>query len=330
LIELLRFLNPERVRIEKAIATWPNGVDASFVADLPIPYENGGAENVRRAAREYDVLLSWGVRLDELLNGERPPLSVFIAHGDGDYTQELLDGSAHHVDHIVAVSNRVLRQCSCNGTPTTVIYNGVDTSRLARTQSRDEVRQSFGFGQDDFVLGYVGRLADEKRPQTILKAVAGLPPQFKLLMVGWGRLLPNLMQAANRLIPGRYAFVTATNYLGDYYEAMDAFCLLGVEEGFSLAMLEAMMCARPIVATAVGAVPELIVDRVNGLIVEPTAEAVRAAARQLHCYPIWARGVGAEGKAYADRYGHAARMARDYEELLWRLWREKYGKAPLS
>jgi glycosyltransferase involved in cell wall biosynthesis len=198
------------------------------------------------------------------------------------------------------------------------------SSPTCRSRSRtDEVRRQFGFGPEDFVLGYLGRLSPEKRPQAIIEAVAGLPTQFKALLVGWGPLLSELMELANRLIPGRYAFVTASDYLGDYYQAMDAYCLLGSEEGFSLAMIEAMMCERPLIVTPVGAVPEVIVDRVNGLVVAPTADAVRTAAERLHRFPHWARGLAAEAKAFADRHGHAARMARDYEDLLERLWAER-------
>src|SRR5262249_19516626 len=151
-----------------------------------------------------------------------------------------------------------------------------------------------------FVLGFVGRFSAEKRPQVILEAVAGLPPNFKALLVGWGSLRPALMEQANRLIPGRYAFATASRYLGDYYQAMDAFCLLGTEEGFSLAMLEAMMSGRPVIATPVGAVPEVIVDRVNGLVVSGAPETLRAAAERLHRHPSWALGLAAEGRALAE------------------------------
>jgi UDP-glucose:(heptosyl)LPS alpha-1,3-glucosyltransferase len=134
------------------------------------------------------------------------------------------------------------------------------------------------------------------------------------------------MELANRRIPGRYAFATANDYLGDYYQAMDAFCLLGTEEGFSLAMLEAMMSGCPVIATPVGSVPEVILDRVNGLVVSGAPEEVRAAAERLHRHPSWARGLAAEGRAFAERHGHAARMARDYEDLIARLWVEKHAK----
>jgi glycosyltransferase involved in cell wall biosynthesis len=323
LVELVRFLDPSRVRIERAIATWPDAIDPQFVADLPIPHEHGGADQVRQVAADCDILMCWGVPVDELLGDVRPPLCVFLAHGDGSYTRTLLEASARSVDHVIAVSERVARLFAGLNLPTTVIYNGVDAGRLARTCTRDQARAALGFGPGDFVVGYVGRFAPEKRPHLILEAVAGLPAHFKVLLVGWGPLLPTLLETANRLIPGRFAFATAHGYLGDYYEALDAFCTLGVEEGFSLAMLEAMHCRRPIVATPVGVVPELVVDRVNGLVVAPAADALREAVSRLERFPHWAAGMAGEAHAWAERHGHAARMARDYEDLLGRLWAER-------
>lgn len=322
LVELSRFLDPARVRIVRTIATEPDGIDPSFATSLGIPYEHGGAERILRAAEDADIVLCWGVALNELFNGKKPDLCVFVAHGDGPYTKDLIRKSQHHADHWVAVSHRV-RETACYGLPTTVIYNGIDSARLARTRPRDEVRRQFGFGPDDFVLGYLGRFSGEKRVHLLIEAAAGLPPEVKVLLVGWGPLLGPLMEQANRQIPGRFAIVTAGGYLGDYYGAMDAMGLLGSEEGFSLAMLEAMMCGVPLIVTPVGAVPELILDRINGLIVSPSADAVREAADRLRLYPSWARGMAAEARAFADREGHAVRMARDYEDLLERLWEEK-------
>lgn len=324
LIELTRFLDPSRVQVLRTIATVAGAIDPSFTRDLPVPVEQGGGEAVQRAAREADILLCWGVNLDQLLGDVRPPLCVFVAHGDGDYSRGLVAHAASHADHVIAVSDRVRRH-ACDGLPTSVIYNGVDAARLASTLPRDEARASLGFGPGDFVVGYLGRFAPEKRVPLILDALAGLPENVKALLVGWGPLLPELREQAERLGPGRVAILTAADYLGDYYQAMDAFTLLGTEEGFSLAKLEAMMCGVPLIVTPVGAVPELIVDRVNGLVVSPDVAALRSAIERLRGFPHWAAGIAAEAQAFARRHGHAARMARDYERVLLSLWNNRQG-----
>ena len=220
-----------------------------------------------------------------------------------------------------------MRDLTCNGTPTTVIPNGVDTSRLAWTLPREEVRRGLGFGPGDFVVGYLGRLAIEKNIDVILRAVANLPDRFKVLVVGWGPMLPYLREQADLNLPGRAGFVTATEYLGDYYRAMDAFCTAGDSEGTPLTLLEAMHCEVPVLATPVGAVPELIQDRVNGIVISQDTGSISSAATLLAENPHWCRGLAAQGRATADRTGHSSRVARDLEQLITRLWIDKFGSA---
>lgn len=326
-IDLARFLDPSRVRIEKCIVTNPDMLDAVVAADMPAPVELGDEPAIRQAAQQHDVLLFWGMMLDSWLADCRPPLCVYLAHGDSYWTHDLLVGSRRVVDHVVAVSQGVQRKV-CHGFPSSVILNGIDTSRLSQTRSRQQVRASLGFQPDDFVLGYVGRLSPEKRADRVLRAAAELPRNFKALIVGWGPLRHELFELANNLIPGRFAFVTADRHLGDYYQALDALCLLSEFEGFALVVLEALMCGRPVIATPVGSVPETIIDRVNGLVVDGEVDSVCRAARLLAEYPAWARGVAAEGRTFAEQHGHAWRMARQYEQLFERLWTEKFGRSP--
>jgi glycosyltransferase involved in cell wall biosynthesis len=324
LIDLVRFLDPRRVRVLRTITTLPNTVDPVLQAAMKIPVEIGQADAVRRAARECDVLLCWGVGLNDWLADCRPRLCVFVAHGEGDWTRMVIRQSDRVIDHMVAVSRKCSERCSL-GLPTTVIWNGVDSGRLSATRSRRAVRKALGFQPGDFVLGYVGRFSREKRPHVMIEAVARLPAHCKALLVGWGGLRNELMEMANEKIPGRFAFVAAWEYLGDYYQAMDALCLQSYEEGFPLAMLEGMMWARPLILRSFGCVPEVIVDRVNGLVVDGDAASVAAAAELLRRHPRWARAMGAEAKSFAETYGHAQRMARQYENLLHGLWRTKYG-----
>jgi glycosyltransferase involved in cell wall biosynthesis len=302
--------------------TDPRKIERGYADVFPLPIE-AGAQAVAQAVNDCDVLLSWGVRLGPLFNGHRPPLSIFIAHGDGRFTRDLVAANASQLDHVVAVSGRV-RDLTCDGTPATVIPNGVDTARLAWTLPREEVRRGLGFGPGDFVLGYLGRLAPEKHVDLILCAVATLPDCFKVLVVGWGPMLPHLQNLADLHLPGRACFVTTAEYLGDYYRAMDAFCTPGDSEGTPLTMLEAMLCEVPVLVTSVGAVPELIRDRVNGIVISQDSSSISSAVTLLAENSHWCRGLAAQGRATADRTGHASRAARDVEQLLTRLWLEKF------
>ena len=175
------------------------------------------------------------------------------------------------------------------------------------------------------MLGFMGRFSEEKRVDRIIDALAMLPPRFKGFFVGWGVLQGRLLQAANDRIPGRFAFTTAAEHLGDYYGAMDAKCLVSREEGFSLALLEAMMCRKPVIVTPVGSVPEVIQDRINGVVVDGSPESIARAAMTLAEHPEWARAIGLEGARFATAHGHARKMAHRYQDLFESLWVQKYG-----
>jgi hypothetical protein len=320
---LIRFLDPRRVQIVRCVATAPIHIDPGVVAEIGVPIDVGQEASVQRAARDCDIMLCWGPHeLGSWIADCRPELCVFIAHGEGPWTRWILDGCAPVVDHVVAVSQRVWER-NCRDFPSTVIPNGVDSAHLARSCSRAEIRRSLGFGPDDFVLGMIGRFSPEKRPEVVIDAVARLPHRFKALLVGWGSLYHDLLERANRLIPGRFAFATANGPVGDYYQALDALCMPSEEEGFGLVALEAMMCERPVIATEVGCIPEFIRDRISGILVSGTVNSVRDAADLLQRFPAWAKGMAAEAKSIAEEHGHARVMARRYERLLTRLYHEK-------
>jgi hypothetical protein len=324
---LIQFLDPRRARVTQCIVTDDQLVDPEVAVELGITVEIGQQAAVRRAARECDVVLCWGpAELGQWLDGCRPKLCIFVAHGEGIWTRDTLAACLPVLDHVVAVSSRV-RDRLCLHATTTVIRNGIDSAHLATSRSRQTVRQSFGFGEHDFVLGYVGRFSPEKRVHALIEAAALLPPRFKVLLVGWGPLEAELRASAQLWLPGRHGFASGGDYLGDYYQAMDAFCMVSEAEGFSLAALEAMMCQVPLIATPVGMVPEAIHDRLNGVIVAGTVDSICEAAELLAAHPAWARGVAAEGKAYADEYGHARTMAANYEMLWANLWNQKFHTA---
>ncbi len=325
LADFSRFLDPSSLELVESIVTRADQIDLDLATGLRIPVRVGQGDMVRKAAAECDVLLGWGVELDKLLGDVRPPLCVYVAHGDGDWTSQMLAGSVRTVDHVVAVSQRVASLC-CQRFPTTVIWNGVDSARLGCTDSREATRAALGFTQGEFVLGYVGRFSPEKQVHVLIEALAKLPPHFKLLLVGWGRLRSDLMELANARIPGRYAFTTAWEYLGDYYHAIDALGLVSNQEGFPLVLLEAMICGCPMIVTSVGCVPEVIQDRINGLVVAGDPSSVAEAAMLLHRHPTWAHALGEEGRSFAEQHGHARRMARAYENLFHRLWVAKQGQ----
>jgi glycosyltransferase involved in cell wall biosynthesis len=319
LTALIRHSDPGRIAFLRCIVT-SHIVDWKQLGRVGVPVEVGRRESVRHACRDCDVLLISDPGVDpDWVEDVEARLCVLVAHGDGPWTRSRIERLAPVIHHVIAVSGRV-QAAVCQGFPSTVIPNGVDPLHLARCRPRHEVRAALGFRPDDFVLGFVGRFAPEKNPFAVIDAVARLPLRVKALMVGFGPLRDALLERANDRIPGRFAIVRGEDHLGDLYAAMDAFCLPSHSEGYGLAIMEAMMCGKPVIVGSVGFVPDVIVDRVNGLVVRGDPESIGAAVAQLDAHRDWAGSVGREAFLYAERHGFASTMADRYADLLESLW----------
>ena len=319
---LLRFASPQHLKFLRCVVTSPL-YDPQVLRELPVPVELGGRESVRRAAQDCDILLVSGpAEVGDWLANCRPPLCVGVAHGTAIWSRRVLEGCRPVLDHVVAVSQAV-QDSVCEGFPSSVIYNGIDTTHLAPSVSRDELRARFGFTQEDFVLGSVMRLSVEKHPEVLVEAIARLPRRFKLLLVGWGTLRAKLLNLANDLAPLRCVITPADQHVGDYYRAFDAFCLPSLSEGFGLATLEAMFCGLPVVTTPTGFAPELLVEGVQYLACQSEATSIARVIKRLATYPEWAANLGREAQRRAERFGFATRMCREYESLLIRLWQTR-------
>ncbi len=330
LCALAKFLDSDVAVIKKCLVTDPARLDANTARSLaPSIMVQACAKNeLREAVSEMDVVLAWGDSFDNCFDPDGPTV-VYIAHGDCWWTRKGLEGSASVVHHVIAVSERVQRR-QCAGFPSTVILNGVDTSRLACCRAPGELRAELGFAANDFVVGTVGRMTGEKQMHLLIEAVRLLPANFKLLLIGGGPRKAELLSLANKLIPGRYAMRRVNDFLGDYYQAMDAFALVSDHEGFGLVIAEAMHCGRPVIATDVGCVGEVIEHRINGIVVKPNPVDISHAAMLIHQHPHWARGIAAEGQAVAQHRLHAKRMSEHYGRVLHQIHKARLKSRPVG
>ncbi len=311
---LVSHCDPAVLRFIRNVVTEDYAVDHELLQKLGIPCTFGRDEAVRDAVLESDVVLVWGNVAPEYLRPEGSKAKVvFIAHGVGDWTKSALAACRPVVDHVVAVS-RAVQEHVCEGFPTSVILNGVDQRHIACRSSASEVRRKLGFAADDFVVGFAGRFSPEKNAHVLIEAFSTLGPNAKALLVGWGPLRYQLMELCNELIPGRFAFATSREFLGDYYQIMNALCMPSAEEGFGLVAAEAMLHGVPVVSTPVGVAHDLFDHRVNGLLATQDEFAVNLGLLQRN--PEWARGLGNEGRRTALQYCLASTMAVKYQELL--------------
>lgn len=198
------------------------------------------------------------------------------------------------MDAFVCTSHEMMKEVASEGferSRTHLIPNGVDTRIYCplETHEREELRRNLSLGGHPTAL-FSGRLEPQKGLDVLLDAwkdVVGWQPGALLIMAGNGSLAPMLRDKAEQL--GISSTIRFTGWLSPdelrrYYQAADLFVLPSHAEGMSNALLEAMACGLPVVASRVGGNEDVVVDGVNGYLVEPgkAAPLADAVARLLH------------------------------------------------
>ena len=161
------------------------------------------------------------------------------------------------------------------------IGNGVDGRRFV-PEDRQLAREKLRLDRHDKIIVSVAALKPVKGPDVLVRAAALLKKSFarcKVLFVGAGAELRSLEQLAWQLNCAdicQFVGPVPNEQLRTYFSAADVSCLASRKEGWPNVILESLACGTPVVATGVGAVPQILANPELGIIVEPTPEAVHA------------------------------------------------------
>jgi len=189
------------------------------------------------------------------------------------------------------------------------------SSGLTRQPQRvAELRDRFG---GDFVVGHVGALDDSHKGQLQIIAVARrtaeTEPGARFVLVGGGRDEAMLKEAAAGL--DNVVFTGYVDDVGNYLAAFDAFIYPSRHEGLGSILLDALEFGLPIVATAVGGIPEIIEDGVNGSLCQPDEiDALTNAVLRLRRDLDFCQRVGTVNKNKAEDFS-PARMTSRYIKI---------------
>jgi glycosyltransferase involved in cell wall biosynthesis len=186
------------------------------------------------------------------------------------------------------------------------------------------LRAELGLREHDPLIVSVGNLYPVKGHRYLLEAVARLLPRYPdlhLAIAGQGQLRTSLLALAQALgVEGRLHLLGLRADVGNLLLASDIFVLPSLSEGLPVAMLEAMLAGRPIVATRVGDVPVALNDGEAGLLV-PSADAATLAEAidRLLANPALARKLGEAARDRARSEYQLDTMTSRYETLYQRL-----------
>ncbi|HEY0304515.1 MAG TPA: glycosyltransferase, partial [Longimicrobiales bacterium] len=180
--------------------------------------------------------------------------------GRGSIYEWLQRRSHARFDAVIAVSEAQTRELEAAGVPAgrlTVLRNAWagSGSRL----SREAAREALGVPEDRFHIGWVGRLSPEKGADLFLEAVARCSdPRLHASIIGDGRTRAALEAQARALgIADRVRFCGQLGEAARYFAGFDLFVMSSRTEGAPIVLFEAMAAEVPVVATAVGGIPEI-------------------------------------------------------------------------
>jgi glycosyltransferase involved in cell wall biosynthesis len=199
------------------------------------------------------------------------------------------------MDHLIGVSTSIVHKIADEGrvgAPVTLIYNGVDLQRYDHQEPCCTLREEYGLPAEGPIVGVVARLEAEKGHPTLIDAwphVLAEFPDATLLIVGEGSRREALeAQVAALGISRSVVFTGRRDDVPGVTAALDVAVLPSYREAQGLTILEAMALSRPVVASNVGGIPEMIEDGKTGLLVPPHDPGALATAitRLLSDHPL--------------------------------------------
>lgn len=183
------------------------------------------------------------------------------------------------------------------------IYSGIELDRFQPVgeEGRREARRRWGIGPDDAVVGIVSKLWEGKGHSILIEAFSSLKGEIgspKLVIVGEGYLRPSLQRLVReRGLQDDVIFTGFQAEVSGIISAFDVAVLPSLFEGMGRVVLEAMAMEKPVVATRVGGIPDLVEDDRNGCLVEPgNVRELAAALKRLLRDRELAGRMGREGR----------------------------------
>lgn len=200
------------------------------------------------------------------------------------------------------------------------IHNGINLEKIRLSQDRESMRAALGIQPGDQVVGTVGRLSPIKGHDILLRAASSMVRKMgnvKFLIVGDGPLMSALTKLIHDLgIEKEIILAGQRHDVYDLVNCMDIFALPSIHEGIPMVLLEALALSRPVVASRVGGIPEIVMDGTSGLLFAPGSVTELEARLGAILRDRWyASKLGQAGRARVEEEFTATLMAKRTADL---------------
>ncbi len=222
------------------------------------------------------------------------------------------------VDVWIAASQVIAGMLEKDGIPTNriqVVHEGVSISKIDRVDNVD-AHAAFFLPHNAPVIGNVAALVPHKGQTHLIAAAARVirdVPDARFVILGEGELREALERQIKELGLERHVILAGfrPEVIG-LIKSFDIFVMSSLTEGLGTSILDAMACAKPVIGTRAGGIPEAVRDEDTGLLVPPHDEAALAAAIvRLLRDPVLAARLGASGRQRAAEYFSVERMVSE-------------------
>lgn len=204
---------------------------------------------------------------------------IYHEHGEIFYNKKLqmfLKIYSKYIDLIIAVSNSTKKalneKASIPQDKIQVLYNFVDADRFNRKNIKINInkeKEKLGINKEDYVIGFVGRLAKVKGCEYLIKALPNLDFKFKVIIAGDGperRYLEELSKSLK--VNDKVLFLGYRDDPENVYALMDVLIMPSLSEASPMAFYESQAMGLPIIGSNVSAINEFIIPNKNGLLFE--------------------------------------------------------------
>ena len=269
-----------------------------------------------------------------------PIVAVFHGRTSESARMHLYESIDDHLlryfDRVIAVSHesgKKLARIGVKPLRMRVIPNGIDAD-LSTDEVFSDIRREFSLDDSDPLVIFAGRLSKEKGLDVLMEAAARVVESFpsgRFMILGDGREAPFLKARARELgLEKNVIFPGFRRDIQAFYSQMDVCVLPSFTEGMPLVILEAFVHKKPVVASNVGGVPELVEQGVSGYLVEPgDARALAERILDLLRDPEKARHLGMAGYERVRAKFGVDRQVKEYtgtfRELARRRTRQTLG-----
>ncbi len=260
-------------------------------------------------------------------SGPKPPL---VASRRVDFH---LKGNAlsrwkyRQVDRFICASNVIGAMLVHDGVPperVVTVHEGIDLAHI-EAAPRADIHGEFWLPHHAPVVGNIAALVPHKGQRHLVEAAALVlrkVPDTHVLIAGEGELRDALTHQIRERHLEKHVILTGFRPdVLSLLKGFDLFVMSSVTEGLGTSILDAMACGKAVVATTAGGIPEVVIDRVTGLLVAPRDDqALAEAIIRLLGDPDLRDRMGAAGLARVREHFSAERMVRDtaavYEQVV--------------